>query len=224
MRSCRSCNSITDIICVESTLLLTVIDSKGLSAGVSIATYDIAGKSSSIITYTLTQCTETLSDGDSSCLPSAPSVNITLTANITKSSITTCDKLGLRVWGGGKKPYTITLAAKNSTLVTNITLGPTDDVATYINRADPNGDLLGTGNSDMHRGFLQVTNNLYQRLCLMIMESGDRALEYLTPSVLLTCLVGEQARRQAALRLRISIPNNQPSRFPKLPSQQLLCL
>lgn len=144
MRYCRSCNSITDIICVESTLLLTVIDSKGLSAGVSIATYDIAGKSSSIITYTLTQCIETLSDGDSSCLPSAPSVNITLTTNITKSSITTCDKFGLRVWGDGKKPYKITLAAKNSTLVTNITLGPTDDVATYINRADPNGDLLGT--------------------------------------------------------------------------------
>lgn len=44
---------------------------------------------------------------------------------------------------GGKKPYNLTLAAPNSTLITNVTMGPTDDVFTYIDRADPNSGLMG---------------------------------------------------------------------------------
>lgn len=83
-----------------------------------------------------------LSDGDSKCLPAAPSVNITLVANMTKS-VSTCDALGVRITGG-KKPYNITFAAPNSPVLTNVTMGPTDDVFTYIDRADPNSGLLGT--------------------------------------------------------------------------------
>ena len=43
---------------------------------------------------------------------------------------------------GGSMPYNITISALNSTVVTNLTLGPTNDVLTYINRAEPNGEFL----------------------------------------------------------------------------------
>lgn len=62
-------------------------------------------------------------------------------SNITED-LETCQPLGLRVVGG-QKPYTITLAAPGSPRVTNVTLGPDDDVFTYIDRADPNGQLMG---------------------------------------------------------------------------------
>ena len=82
------------------------------------------------------------SDGDASCLPKSPSVNITLAVNVTGSA-ETCQPIGYRVFGG-QPPYTISLAAPGSPVVTNETLPKEDDVFTYINRADPNGQLMGT--------------------------------------------------------------------------------
>ncbi len=40
-------------------------------------------------------------------------------------------------------PYTISLAALKSPVVTNVSLGPGNDVLTYVNRADPGTQLLG---------------------------------------------------------------------------------
>ncbi|KAI5122265.1 hypothetical protein M0805_007129 [Coniferiporia weirii] len=108
-----------------STLVLTVADAVG-NAG---------GEAGSLFTVT---------NGDSSCLPAAPppSRNLTLVANVSTSDpLLTCQPLGLRVYGG-QKPYNISIAALNSPVVTNVTLDPTDDVLTWINRADPNGQLI----------------------------------------------------------------------------------
>lgn len=43
---------------------------------------------------------------------------------------------------GGQKPYTISIAAVGSPVVTNVTLGSDDDVFTWVNLADPNGQLI----------------------------------------------------------------------------------
>ena len=42
----------------------------------------------------------------------------------------------------------ITLAALNSPIVTNVTLPYGDDAFTYIDRADPNGQLIGASSND----------------------------------------------------------------------------
>lgn len=78
---------------------------------------------------------------NSSCLPSTPSTHLAITANVTKD-LTTCQPWGLTVTGG-TPPYNISLAALGSHLVTNVTLSLGFDVLTYIDRADPNGNILG---------------------------------------------------------------------------------
>ncbi len=66
-----------------------------------------------------------------------------LKSNVTGSALLhTCDPWGLTV-SGGKKPYQIVLSAFNSTVITNVTMGDDDDVFTYIDRADPNGSIMG---------------------------------------------------------------------------------
>ncbi|KAI0739570.1 hypothetical protein C8Q80DRAFT_1111725 [Daedaleopsis nitida] len=108
-----------------SKLLLTVIDSIGQTGGFTSQFFDVVGMCES---------------GDTSCQPPAPSNPPTVTANVT-STINTCEPWGLTI-EGGVKPYNITLAAIASPVITNVTLGPEDDVFTFINRADPNTQLL----------------------------------------------------------------------------------
>ncbi|THH09966.1 hypothetical protein EW145_g1645 [Phellinidium pouzarii] len=107
-----------------SSLILTVADANGNSGGEPDDLY-------------------TIIDGDSTCLPSAPSTgNLTLTANISTSDpLETCQPLGLRVFGG-QKPYNISIAALNSQVVTNVSLGGNDDVMTWVNRANPDTQLI----------------------------------------------------------------------------------
>lgn len=71
----------------------------------------------------------------------------TVTANVTKS-LQTCQPWGFTVQGG-VPPYVITLAAPNSPVVTNVTMPYGDDAFTYIDRADPNGQLLGASSYDV---------------------------------------------------------------------------
>ncbi|TDL23398.1 hypothetical protein BD410DRAFT_681132, partial [Rickenella mellea] len=82
----------------------------------------------------------TIAGSSTACVPPKPAVNITVVQNVT-GTLFTCKPWGLRVYGG-TLPYTISLAALSSTLVTNVTLGPHDDVFTFIDRADPNGMLM----------------------------------------------------------------------------------
>jgi hypothetical protein len=64
-----------------------------------------------------------------------------ITANVTRD-LQTCQPWGFRIQGG-VPPYTITLAAPNSPVVTNVTIPFGDDAFTFINRADPGGQLVG---------------------------------------------------------------------------------
>lgn len=72
--------------------------------------------------------------------------DFTVTANVTKT-LQTCQPWGFTV-KGGVPPYVISLAALNSPVVTNVTMPHGDDAFTYIDRADPNGQLIGTSNHD----------------------------------------------------------------------------
>ncbi|KLO12101.1 hypothetical protein SCHPADRAFT_854361 [Schizopora paradoxa] len=105
-----------------SNLLLSVVDAAGSSGGQPPNLFSVGAGSTT------------------SCLPPPPSENITVVPNITKT-VTTCQAMGFQI-EGGKKPYNLTLVAPNSTVLTNVTMGPTDDVFTYIDRADPNSGLM----------------------------------------------------------------------------------
>jgi shikimate 5-dehydrogenase len=72
--------------------------------------------------------------------------DFTVTANVTKT-LQTCQPWGFTV-KGGVPPYVITLAALNSPVVTNVTMPHGDDAFTYIDRADPNGQLIGASSHD----------------------------------------------------------------------------
>ena len=57
-------------------------------------------------------------------------------------TINTCDPWGLTITGG-VKPYSISLAALHSQVVTNVTMGANDDVLVYVDRADPGSQIIG---------------------------------------------------------------------------------
>ncbi|KAF9005011.1 hypothetical protein BDQ17DRAFT_1304204 [Cyathus striatus] len=102
-------------------LLLSMVDSTGGSGGVDITLYTvIAGQSTD-------------------CIVNDNTNDFTISANVT-DELTTCQPWGLRI-KGGIPPYNLTLAALNSTAVTNVTLPFGDDVFTYIDRAVPGGQL-----------------------------------------------------------------------------------
>lgn len=70
--------------------------------------------------------------------PSAP--NFTITSNITKP-LETCDPWGIKI-KGGVPPYNVTIAAVNSPIITNVSFSSGFDAYTYINRADPGGQMI----------------------------------------------------------------------------------
>jgi hypothetical protein len=56
--------------------------------------------------------------------------------------LSTCQPWGLKVTGG-IPPYNITLISVGSTVVTNVSLLQGFDIFTYINKANPNGQIMG---------------------------------------------------------------------------------
>ncbi|KAF8990709.1 hypothetical protein BDQ17DRAFT_1371570 [Cyathus striatus] len=105
-----------------TTLMLSVVDSTMSAGGVPPSLYTvIAGQS--------TQCVVNDDTND-----------FTVSSNVT-GDITTCQPWGLRI-KGGTPPYNVTFAAANSPIVTNVTMPFGDDAFTYIDRADPNTQLL----------------------------------------------------------------------------------
>ncbi|KAJ7795471.1 hypothetical protein B0H13DRAFT_2511330, partial [Mycena leptocephala] len=108
-----------------SQLLLQVVDSQGSSGGVP----------PNLFTVVAGQSTQ--------CIPAASNdPPFTVEANVTET-LTTCQSWGIKI-KGGTPPYVLTLAAVNSPLVINVTMGPADDQFTFIDRADPNTQLIGT--------------------------------------------------------------------------------
>ncbi|KAJ7312404.1 hypothetical protein DFH08DRAFT_654985, partial [Mycena albidolilacea] len=107
-----------------SQLLLQVVDSQGSSGGVP----------PNLFTVVAGQSTQ--------CIPAASNdPPFTVEANVT-DTLTTCQPWGIKI-KGGTPPYDLTLAAVNSPLVINVTMGPADDQFTFIDRADPNTQLIG---------------------------------------------------------------------------------
>jgi hypothetical protein len=109
-----------------SKLMLTMLDSNGSTGGVAPTLYGV------------------IAGTDTSCLPSSPTSQFTVQANVT-TSVKTCQPWGLTI-KGGVQPYNISLVALDSPVVTNVTMGPLDDVFTFIDRADPNTQLAATVN------------------------------------------------------------------------------
>lgn len=66
----------------------------------------------------------------------------TIISNVT-GDLETCQPWGLTVQGG-VPPYTVTLGALGSPVVTNVSMPLGDDSYTLINRAAPNEQLIGT--------------------------------------------------------------------------------
>ncbi|KAJ7676626.1 hypothetical protein DFH06DRAFT_1168683 [Mycena polygramma] len=103
---------------------LGVLDSEGSTGGISISLYTVIA-------------------GDAQCIPQTANLaDFHITANVT-DKLTTCQPWGLTIEGGAQ-PYNITIAVLNTTTVTNRTLGPTDSVLTYINRAPPGHQMIAS--------------------------------------------------------------------------------
>jgi hypothetical protein len=66
----------------------------------------------------------------------------TITSNVT-GDLETCQPWGLTV-NGGVPPYIVTLGALGSPVVMNVSMPLGDNMYTFINRAAPNGQLIGT--------------------------------------------------------------------------------
>lgn len=128
-----------------SVLILTVADVNGFAGGIPGNTFTVTGMHCYSIAYILNLILPSFrpADGDSSCLPSTPSTDLKVTPNVSASDLLqTCQPTGLEVTGGSK-PYTVSIAGLNSAVVTNVTMGPNDDLLTYINRASPGTQLVG---------------------------------------------------------------------------------
>ncbi|KAJ6589093.1 hypothetical protein B0H19DRAFT_1102891 [Mycena capillaripes] len=109
---------------IGTQLLLTVADSQGSSGGVPPQLYTVvAGQT--------TQCVTP---------PDTKDPPFTVTANVT-DTLNTCEPWGIKI-KGGVPPYNVTLAAVNSPVVTNVTMTGADDRFTFIDRADPNSQLI----------------------------------------------------------------------------------
>lgn len=82
-------------------------------------------------------------NSDTSCLRASPPVTslASIEPNVT-TSLATCQPWGLTV-SGGQKPYTLVIVETHAATITEVTLGPEDDTLTYVNRADPNWQIMG---------------------------------------------------------------------------------
>lgn len=80
---------------------------------------------------------------DDSCIPQPTNTDLRVVSNVSSSdTLGPCQQLGLRVYGG-TAPYNISIATVDSPVVTNFTIDVGNDVATWINRADPSHQLIG---------------------------------------------------------------------------------
>jgi len=84
------------------------------------------------------------------CVVPAPSQDFRISSNITLGgTLETCQPWRIDI-DGGRPPYTAVLDARNSPVITNVTIPSTDNAMVYINRADPGTDLFGEYFDTMH--------------------------------------------------------------------------
>ncbi|KZT05298.1 uncharacterized protein LAESUDRAFT_750736 [Laetiporus sulphureus 93-53] len=161
-----------------SALMITMVDSNDSTGGVSPTLHIVTAGS------------------NSSCLPSSsPSADIArITPNLT-SSLSTCEPWGLTLTNG-TKPYSMILAALNSPVVTNVTLGQDDDVFTYINRAGPDGELIAAVvSADGQWGYATLTVNT-------VGSTDDECVGLVSTSQTQAEIAAEAAARERAAEKR----------------------
>ncbi len=122
--------------------MLTMIDSNGSTGGVAPNLYTMNGMLYTPLPWNSLALFIRIAGSDTSCLPTNPATSslASIQPNVT-GTLTTCQQWGLTI-EGGKKPYTVVLSALNSPVITNVTMGPDDDVFTFPDRADPNTSLM----------------------------------------------------------------------------------
>jgi len=77
------------------------------------------------------------------CVVLTPSQDFRISSNVTRGgTLETCQPWRINI-DGGHPPYTAVLDARNSPVMTNVTIPATDNAMVYINRADPGTDLFG---------------------------------------------------------------------------------
>ncbi|KAJ6462083.1 hypothetical protein C8R45DRAFT_776092, partial [Mycena sanguinolenta] len=108
-------------------LVLGVVDALGQSGGIDPPLYTVSDSAT-------TQCV--------SPALANPSSTFKISANVTHV-LNTCQPWGLTI-EGGTPPYNLTLAELDAGNVTNVTLGSTDTVFTYINRMAPGGQVIAS--------------------------------------------------------------------------------
>lgn len=111
----------------------------------------------------------TVTGDDESCIAPQSSVDMTISSNVTSRTLAPCEPLGL-ITTGGTKPYTVSIAVVNSSVVTNFTLGIDDDTMTYINRADPSSQMIvsvsdANGNWGTSTGIIPTSNEQFDLSC-----------------------------------------------------------
>jgi len=125
-----------------SQLILNVVDANGSAGGIPPNKMTVIGM---FLSSPLSSCfiQQILQAGQTTSCVTTPVSDppFTVTANVTKD-LQTCQPWGFTI-KGGVPPYVITLAAPNSPIVTNVTIPFGNDAFTYIDRADPNGELMG---------------------------------------------------------------------------------
>ncbi|KAJ7061656.1 hypothetical protein C8F01DRAFT_144115 [Mycena amicta] len=109
---------------VGSQLILEVVDSQGTSGGLDVPLYTV------------------IAGATTDCIPAVPNPSFKITSSTSNGgTINTCDPWTLFI-SGGAPPYSVTVAALNTPDVTNVTMGPTDTVFQYINRAHPDSQMI----------------------------------------------------------------------------------
>ncbi|KAF8496354.1 hypothetical protein JB92DRAFT_2834618 [Gautieria morchelliformis] len=98
------------------------------------------------------------STSGTACHANTPTISpISITTNAT-NAITTCEVLPLKM-SGGTKPYTVTIASIDYPFVTNFTLGAASDTYNWVNRAQPNSQIIASA-SDAQGIYAASTNLL----------------------------------------------------------------
>jgi hypothetical protein len=120
--------------------MLGMVDANGSAGGIAPILYSVIGKVHCLSPRNL--YSHLVAGTDKSCLPFALASNFVVKADIS-TTLSTCQPWSMTI-SGGVKPYTVTLAALDSPIITNVTMGPVDDLFTYINRANPGTRLAGS--------------------------------------------------------------------------------
>jgi hypothetical protein len=120
-------------------VLLNVVDSQGNAGGVAPNYFPITGDFNRNQSFSSPILIAFQASPNTSCIrPSQTSFKM----SVPQTTALTCEFVTIDL-DGGAKPYTITFVVADASVVTNLTMGPTENQYKWINRAAPGSQLLG---------------------------------------------------------------------------------